>query len=439
MDIVVIGTGYVGITAVCLADYGHKVTMLGRKKEKAEMINRGESPIYEPGLDEVLQRNIRAGRLSATTDYSVVKDADVVFICVGTPSNDDGSIDLSSVKECTTSIAEQLKESAKYKVIVVKSTVLPKTTKDFVVPLLEKHSGKKAGKDFGVCMNPEFLREGCGVYDFVNPDKIVIGGIDEKSQKTLTELYSGLDQKIPRIYTDVSTAEMIKYANNAALATRISFVNEMANICEQYGTDIYEIARAIGIDSRIGPKFLNAGAGFGGSCFPKDVKAIISGAKSVGIKPVLLESVMEVNDNQPHRMVDLAEKTIGDLTDKKISILGLAFKPDTDDMRYARVVPVIQSLLQKHAKIKAYDPKAMETAREIFDNMITFCDSIDSCVIDSDLVMIMTEWNEFKKMDLTKIKVPIVDGRRALDPEKVQQHGIVYRGIGWKNNFGGTQ
>ncbi len=439
MEVVVIGTGYVGLAIACLADFGHKVTMLGKQKEKAETINRGISPIYEPGLEEILQRNIKAGRLNATTDYSVVKDADVVFICVGTPSKEDGSIDLSQVESCATSVAEQLKISDIYKVIVVKSTVLPKTTKDFVIPILEENSGKKAGKDFGVCMNPEFLREGCGVYDFLNPDKIVIGGIDSKSQKTLAELYSKFDEKIPRIFTDINTAEMIKYANNAMLATRISFINEFANICEQYGSDVYEVARAIGIDTRIGPKFLNAGAGFGGSCFPKDVKAIIHAAKSAGIKPVLLESVIEVNEKQPYRMVDLAEKTIGDLADKTISILGLAFKPDTDDMREARVIPVIQTLLRKHAKIKAYDPKAMENAKQIFGEMISFCDSKESCISDADLVMIMTEWDEFKNMNLENIKVPIIDGRRALNPEKTIQQGIAYRGIGWKNNFGVAQ
>lgn len=436
MEVLVIGTGYVGITLACLADFGHNVTMLGRQKDRADLINRGVSPIYEPGLEEILQRNIREGRLQATTDYLVVKNADVVFICVGTPSRDDGSIDLSQVESCSISVAEQLKISDKYKVIVVKSTVLPKTTKDFVIPILEKNSGKRAGKDFGVCMNPEFLREGCGVYDFLNPDKIVIGGIDGKSQKFLADLYSKFDEKIPRIFSDTNTAEMIKYANNAMLATRISFINEFANICEKYGSDIYEVAHAIGIDSRIGPKFLNAGAGFGGSCFPKDVKAMIYAANAAGVKPVLLESVMDVNEKQPHRMVDLAEKTIGDLTDKKISILGLAFKPDTDDMRDARAVPVIQSLLRKHAKVKAYDPKAMENARKIFGDMITLCDSREGCLSDADLIMIITEWGEFKNMELSNIKVPVIDGRRALDPEKALQQGIVYRGIGWKDNFG---
>lgn len=436
MNIVVIGTGYVGITVACLADFGHKVTMLGKQKQKSEMIGRGISPIYEPGIEDVLQRNIKRDLLSATTEYSAVKAADIIFICVGTPSREDGSIDLSQVQGCSASIADQIKNSEGYKLIVVKSTVLPKTTSDFVIPILEKNSGKKAGKDFGVCMNPEFLREGSGVYDFMNPDKIVIGGIDSKSQKMLADIYSGFDMKIPRIFTDTNTAEMIKYANNSMLATRISFINEIANICEHYGSDVYEVARAIGIDARIGPKFLSAGAGFGGSCFPKDVKAIISAAKAVGVKPILLESVMKVNDEQPYRMIDLAEKTIGDLTDKKVSVLGLAFKPDTDDMRDSRAVPVIQSLLRKHAKVNVYDPKAMENAKHIFEGMVEFCDSMERCLENTDLIMIMTEWDEFRDMDISRITVPVIDGRRALDPEKVVQQGIVYRGIGWKNNFG---
>ncbi|MBI4894377.1 MAG: UDP-glucose/GDP-mannose dehydrogenase family protein [Candidatus Aenigmarchaeota archaeon] len=437
MKIVVIGAGYVGITLSCLTEFGHEVTMLGRDKEKAARIARGVSPIYEPGLEEVLRAGIKKGLLKSTTDYSVVKDADVIFICVGTPSRDDGSIDLSQVETCSKSIGEQMRESGGYKVVVVKSTCLPGTTTDVVIPTVEKASGKKAGEDFGACMNPEFLREGSGVYDFMNPDKIVIGGIDSASQKVLSDLYSGFDQKFPRIFTDTNTAEMIKYGNNAMLATRISFMNELANICEHYHADVKEVSRAMGIDSRIGPKFLNAGAGFGGSCFPKDVKALISAAKKAGVKPSLLEEVMKINDSQPERMVDLAEKTIGDLTDKKVSILGLAFKSDTDDMRDSRSTVVIQSLLRKHAKVRAYDPKAMENARGMFDNMVTFCASKEECVKDADLVMVMTEWDEFKNMELSSINAPIIDGRRIIDPEKVAQRGLVYRGIGWKDNFRG--
>jgi len=436
MKVVVIGTGYVGITLAGLTEFNHDVTMLGRDKAKAERINRGVPPIYEPGLEELLRSGIKKGLLRATVDYSVVRDADVVFICVGTPSTEDGSIDLSQVEACSRSIGEQMKEASGYQVIVVKSTCLPGTTTDFVIPILEKMSGKKAGRDFGVCMNPEFLREGSGVYDFMNPDKIVIGGIDSKSQKVLADLYSGFDQKFPRIFTDTNTAEMIKYGNNAMLATRISFMNELANICEHYKVDVKEVARAMGIDARIGPKFLNAGAGFGGSCFPKDVKALISAAKKVGVKPILMESVMKVNDEQPLRLVDMAEKTIGDLADKNISVLGLAFKSDTDDIRDSRATVVVQALLRKHAKVTAYDPKAMENARQIFGNMVRFCNSKEECVKDADAVIVMTEWDDFKNM--AQVSAPIIDGRRIIDPDKATQRGLVYRGIGWKKNFGGV-
>ena len=437
MKVVVIGSGYVGITVACLVDFGHDVTVLGRTPEKTEKINRGIPPIYEEGLEELLKRGIKDGKLRATVDYSVVKDADVIFNCVGTPSAEDGSINLDQIKESSKQLALQMKESDGYKVVVVKSTVVPGTTSNVVIPILEEYSGKKAGKDFGVCMNPEFLREGTAVDDFMNPDKVVIGGIDEKSQKVLADLYSKYDKSVPIIFTDNNTAEMIKYANNSMLATRISFMNELANICEHYGSDVKEVARSIGIDTRIGSKFLNAGIGFGGACFPKDVKALISAAKNVGIEPHLLNNVMKVNETQPHRIVDLAEKTIGDLADKKIGVLGLAFKGETDDMRESRTVPIIQSLLRKHAKVKAYDPQATENAKKIFGDMLKYSDSIEDCVNNVDIVLVLTEWKQFKDLDLTNVNSPIIDGRRIIDPEKVQQRGLVYRGIGWKNNFGG--
>ena len=438
MKVVVIGSGYVGITVACLVDFGHDVTVLGRDQAKADRINRGVPPIYEEGLEELLKRGIKEGKLRATVDYSVVKDADIIFNCVGTPSAEDGSIDLAQIKESSKQLALQMKDSDGYKVVVVKSTVVPGTTSDVVIPILEEFSGKKAGKDFGVCMNPEFLREGTAVDDFMNPDKVVIGGIDEKSQKVLADLYSKYDSNVPIIFTDNNTAEMIKYANNSMLATRISFMNELANICEHYGSDVKEVARSIGIDTRIGSKFLNAGIGFGGACFPKDVKALISTAKNAGIEPHLLNTVIKVNETQPLRVVDLAEKTIGDLTDKKIGVLGLAFKGETDDMRESRTVPIIQTLLRKHAKVKAYDPQATENAKKIFGDMIKYSDSVEDCVNNVDILLVLTEWKEFKNLDLTNVNSPIIDGRRIIDPEKVQQRGLLYRGIGWKNNFGGV-
>lgn len=436
MKVSIIGTGYVGITVACLADFGHEVVLIDTIKEKVDSVNKGVSPIYEPGLDDVLKRNISAGRLSATTNYDEVADSDVVFICVGTPSNKDGSINLSYIEECSKQIAGQIKNSDKYKVIVVKSTVVPGTTKNLVLPILEKYSGKKAGKDFGVGMNPEFLREGSGVSDFVNPDKIVLGGIDGKSISVLRNLYDGFGKNIARLETDPTTAEMIKYAQNSALAVKISFINEIANICEKFSIDVRDVAKGIGLDTRIGPKFLNAGIGFGGSCFPKDVSALISAAESAGLDPIILRSAMEINERQPLRLVELAQNTIGDLKGKTISVLGLAFKSDTDDMRESRAIPIINKLLEHGANVKAYDPQAIANAKKIFGNKISYSSSVKECLQNADICMVVTEWDEFKNLDLSLLKCPVIDGRRILDNIKVKEHGIIYKGIGHKENFG---
>ncbi len=434
MKICIIGTGYVGLTAVCFADFGHRVVLVGRALDKIDLINRGVSPIYEPGLDEILKRNVDNGRIFATNDYSEVKDSDAVFLCVGTPSNPDGSIDLSQIKEASRSIGEQLKNTDKYIVVVVKSTVVPKTTKYVVLPILEESSGKKAGRDFGVCMNPEFLREGSGVNDFLYPDKIVIGSLDEKSRTALDELYRPFDSKVHRIYTELSTAEMIKYAQNSALAARISFINEIANICEKFEVDVRDVAHAVGLDSRIGPKFLDSGIGFGGSCFPKDVKALFSAARSSGIESPMLKTTLEINDKQPYRLVELAKNVLGNLDGKTIGVMGLAFKDNTDDMREAPSIKIINSLLESGAKVKAYDPKATENARVVFNNSIEYCSSAEECLQNIDLCMFVTEWDEFRKIDMSKIKSPVVDGRRIIDPKSAEERGLIYKGIGWKNN-----
>lgn len=430
MKVSVIGTGYVGLTVACLTDFGHKIVLIGRAQNKIDLINKGGCPIYEPGLDEVIKRNIENGNLKATTNYDEILDSDVVFICVGTPSREDGSIDLYQVEEVSREIGEKLKQTSKYIVVTVKSTVVPNTTKNFVTPILEKYSGKKSGKDFGIGMNPEFLREGTGVNDFLYPDKIVIGGIDDRSKNVLVELYKCLDEKYPRVLTDLTTAEMIKYAQNSALAVRISFINEIANICEKFGVDVKNVSKAIGMDSRIGQKFLNAGIGFGGSCFPKDVKALISTAKSVGVEPKILETTMEINEKQPYHAVQFAKEILGNLNGKRISVLGLAFKSDTDDMRESRAVPVIRKIVSEGAKVKAYDPQANKNAKEILGNSIEYCSTKEECLQNTDLCMVLTEWDEFKNLDLSKIKCPIVDGRRVLDPNKVREAGIVYKGIG---------
>jgi len=434
MKIGVIGTGYVGLTLACLADYGNEIVFVGRSQGKIDNLKGGILPIFENGLGEILSRNLERKRISGTTNYTGLKETEIIFICVGTPSLNDDSIDLSQIKAVSENLGNLIKQTDDYKVIVVKSTVVPGTTRNVVTPILEQLSGKKAGKDFGVCMNPEFLREGEGVQDFLNPDKIVIGGYDKKSSSALINLYNFYDSRIPRILTNLNTAEMIKYAQNAALATRISFINEIANICERFGVDVYEVSHAISLDSRIGPKFLNAGAGFGGSCFPKDVKALLSAAKFVDVNPILLDAILTVNEIQPYRMVELAKKTLGDLDKKKIAVLGLAFKADTDDMREASSIPIINSLLKENAIVRVYDPQAMENAKKIFGNSLEYCSSKEECLMNADLCMVVTEWDEFKELDLSVIKCPIVDGRRVFDPIKVEQSGLVYKGIGWRNN-----
>jgi len=433
MKIAVIGTGYVGLTAACFIKFDHEIILIGRTQSKIDAINKGICPIYELGMDEILKEGIEKGKIHATTDYDEIKDCESVFICVGTPSREDGSIDLSQIRTASESVGKQLRDG-KYRVVVVKSTVVPGTSKDVVTPILEKASGKKVGKDFGVCMNPEFLREGTGVYDFLNPDKIVIGAHDDRSYKLIEKIYEGFDKNAARIQVGLSTAEMIKYAQNSALATRISFMNEVANICEKYSVDVSEVAHAIGLDPRIGPRFLRAGAGFGGSCFPKDVKALRATALSAGITPHVLNGVLEVNKNQPYRVVELAKEAVGNLKNKKVAILGLAFKPDTDDMREASSIPIINTLLKDGAIITVYDPKAMENTKKVFGDKIKYADSKEACVKNADICLIVTEWKDFKNIDLSNIACPIVDGRRILDPEKVAKHNIVYKGIGWKNN-----
>ncbi len=436
MKIGVIGTGYVGITLVCLIKFDHEIVLIGRNKEKTNLINSGVSPIHEPGLEKILKNGIKQKKIQATIDYNKIQDADVIFICVGTPSNIDGSINLSQIESCCKSIGELIKKTKKYQVIVVKSTVTPKTTETVVIPIIEKYSEKRAGKDFGVCMNPEFLREGAAVYDFMNPDKILIGTNDFKSSDILTKVYDGFNKKIPRVITSIVTAEMIKYTQNSMLASRISFMNEIANICEKIGVDVYEVANVIGMDPRVGPKFLNAGAGFGGACFPKDVKALINTAKKLEVETKMLNSIIEINEEQPFCLINLTKIAIGDLKGKNISVLGLAFKPNTDDMREARSIPVIKRLIQEGARVKVYDPEAMNNAKEILkDHGIEFTKSAKECLELTDACIIMTEWDEFRNLDLYKPNFPIIDGRRTIDPKKAEDLGIIYKGIGWKSNF----
>jgi UDPglucose 6-dehydrogenase len=427
MKISVIGSGYVGsVTAACFAEVGHEVVCVDIDKKKMDQINAGISPIYEEGLEELLQKY--AGKsLTATTDYEyAITNTDISFICVGTPSAEDGSIDLSIVRAATASIGAVLAKKEGYHVVVVKSTVVPETTEKFVLPILEEISGKIAGKDFGVAMNPEFLREGKAVYDFMHPDKIVVGAIDKKSGDLVSELYRTFKCEVTR--TSLSTAEMIKYANNSLLATKISFANEIGNICKRLNVDTYEVMEAVGKDSRISPRFLNSGAGFGGSCFPKDVKALIGKAKEIGYSPDLLESVIAVNEKQPILMTEILQRKIGSLAGKKIAVLGLAFKNDTDDIRESRAIPVIAELLRLGAEISAYDPMATENMKRIFPT-IEYSEKAKDALKSADACLVMTEWDEFNQLDSEfegmKEKI-VIDGRRIIKAKNIDCEGLCW-------------
>ncbi len=436
MKISIIGTGYVGlVTGVCLADTGNDVVCVDIIKEKVEAINEGRAIIYEDNLEENLRKNLKENRIKATTNIEdAARHADVIFISVGTPSRENKSIDLGFIENTSCDIGKALRNEDNYKVIAVKSTVVPGTTENVVIPLLEEFSGKKAGSDFGVCMIPEFLREGRAIYDFMNPDRIIIGEYDEESGNVMAELFKNFS--CPVLRTNLRTAEMIKYASNAFLATKISFINEIANICEIKGIDVNKVAEGIGMDKRINPHFLHAGIGFGGSCFPKDVSALIASTDENGYEPKLLNEVMNLNERQKLWPVRKLKEISGDLKDKKLAILGLAFKRDSDDMRESPSISIINFLLKEKCRIQTYDPKATENAKKIFGNRINYCKNIDECLKDAEVCIIATDWDEFKeiydKFDLMKNKI-VIDGRRMLNPEKCKELNIKYYGVGYKN------
>jgi len=413
MKISVVGGGYVGlVTGTCLAQLGHDVTIIEINPEKVQSINNGRPPLFEIGLEVLLQRH--AGKnLYADTGFDSVTSAEMVFICVGTPPRPDGSADLSFLESASSSIGSAIKNNPSYCCVVVKSTVPPGTTEKNVRMRILQTSGKTE-EEIGFSMNPEFLREGRAIEDFMNPDRIVIGSRDTRAGKQVGQVYEGISA--PVIYTGLAAAEMIKYASNAFLATKISFSNEIGNICKQLDVDVYEVMKGAGYDPRIGPLFLNAGAGFGGSCFPKDISALVSLAETVDEDPILLRSVLEVNNRQPHRIVTLLEKKIGNLSGKRIAVLGLAFKDNTDDIRDSRAIPVIRELLEKRARVAAYDPMAVPNMRKVFPG-ITYCTSAADALSGSDGCLVMTEWPEFsrldKEFDLMVHRV-IIEGRRIL-------------------------
>ncbi|VVB71643.1 UDP-glucose 6-dehydrogenase AglM [uncultured archaeon] len=413
MRVSIIGGGYVGlVSAACMAGLGHSVMLIEIDENKVEAINSAKSPIYEKGLAELLSAHV--GRnLLATTSYENLARSDVSLICVGTPPLPDGSADLSMIESASTLIGKALANKEKYHVVAVKSTVPPGTTQNLVMPAVQKHTGKNAGK-IGFVMNPEFLREGLAVHDFMKPDRIVIGSSDVRAGDVFESVYQGIDA--PIIRTGLIAAEMIKYASNAFLATKISFSNEIGNVCKKMGIDVYEVMSGVGLDHRINPHFLNAGVGFGGSCFPKDVSALISLAEKMDIAPVLLRSVMDVNEKQPQKIVEILLRRVGDLKAKRIAVLGLAFKNDTDDVRESRAIPVIKELVGRGALVAAYDPKANASMSAILPE-IEYCGSASHALTNADACLVLTEWPEFadldKEFDLMRSRV-IIDGRRVL-------------------------
>lgn len=413
MKISIVGGGYVGlVTGTCFAQLGHDVTVIDLNTEKVRAINNGQPPLHEIGLEDLLKQN--AGKkLHASTSFATIASADIIFISVGTPPKPNGSADLSSIKMASYSIGNALINNSSYCCVVVKSTVPPGTTEKIVRPEILKISGKSEN-EVGFVMNPEFLREGRAVEDFMHPDRIVIGTNDLRARKHVAKVYQGIFA--PVLHTSISAAEMIKYTSNAFLATKISFSNEIGNICKNLGIDVYEVMKGVGYDHRIGQLFLNAGVGFGGSCFPKDVSALVSLARDIGENPILLQSVLTVNEQQPPRMIALLEKNLGSVKSKRITVLGLAFKDNTDDIRDSRAIPVIRELLQKGAHISAYDPMAGSNMKWIFPE-IEYCSCAADALANSDGCLVMTEWPEFsrldKEFDLMTHKI-IIEGRRIL-------------------------
>jgi UDPglucose 6-dehydrogenase len=421
MKLSIIGTGYVGlVTGTCFAKLGHTVTCVDIDPEKIKKINNGISPIYEEGLDCLLSENKE--KISATTDYtSALLHTDITFLCVGTPSTKNGSIDLSYLKEATKKIATILKNKKTWHLIVVKSTTLPGTTRTVVLPLLEQYSGKKVGPDIGLAMNPEFLKEGVAIQDFLQPDRIVVGSYDDRSRTTLRELYK--EFSCPLVETSLSSAEMIKYASNTFLATKISFINEIGNLCKKLGIDAYDVATGMGLDTRIGRPFLDSGIGWGGSCFPKDVDALIAWAKEIKEPTRIIESTKAVNTDQPLRLVKILRKHIPKLKGTTIGILGLAFKPNTDDIRDSRAIPIVEELLREGVHIKAYDPQAMDNFKTLYPT-IEYCPSA-SDVLSADAILITTKWKEFTSLQYNgKI---VIDGRRLEQAKNAK----IYEGVCW--------
>ena len=433
MNLVMIGSGYVGlVSGACFSEFGANVTCIDVDQDKIDRLNAGEIPIYEPGLDDLVARNVAAGRLSFTTEYDpAICDADLVFIAVGTPTRrGDGHADLVYVYEAARQIAKHLCD---YTVIVDKSTVPVGTARQ--VERIIREENPEA--DFDVASNPEFLREGAAISDFMRPDRVVLGVESERAEKLLRELYRPINLiEAPIHVTNLESAELVKYASNAFLATKISFINEIANLCEQVGADVHAVAKGMGLDGRIGRKFLHAGPGYGGSCFPKDTTALIRIAQEHGASCRIVEATVEVNSAQKARMVKKIREALGGSESGKIvAVLGLTFKPGTDDMRDSPSLAIIPNLVDKGAVIKAHDPQGVKEARSLLPDNVNYCDDIYETVTDADVVVLMTEWNEYRGLQLARVKElmagdVIVDLRNIYESSLIKEHGFRYECIG---------
>lgn len=439
----VVGLGFVGLsTAVYLASRGYVVVASSNEKRKVALIKKGKTPFFEPDLEQLLRAVLKDKKLKVTLGReSAILSTDITFITIGTPSLPDGSTDLTFIKASAKEIGLALRKKPSYHLVVVKSTVPPRTTEDLVKPIIEQYSGRKVGKNFGLAMSPEFLREGQTLYDLANPDRILIGEFDERSGDILEGLMRALyTDKVSILRMSPASAELAKYASNAFLATKISFINEMANICERIpGVDVVEIARSMGLDPRIGPHFLNSGAGWGGSCFPKDTKALVSISRNLGYESRLVEEAININANQAKRMIELAEEELGSLRKKKIAVLGLSFKPHTDDVREAASLRIVEQLIAKGAKVRVFDPVAMDNVKKVLGNKIIYSNSAYECLRDADCCMLVTEWDEFKKLTpkhlIKLMRNPVlIDGRRIVDPRKFSGN-LRLRAIGLGKSF----
>ena len=434
MKIAIIGLGFVGLSLTSvLSAKGENVIGIDVDSKKCKSIQNGISPFFEPEVEKLLRIGLKK-KLKISTNFSLIKDSDIVFVTVGTPQRANGSIELSMIKNAVKTIGKFLKTNKKSPIILIKSTVTPGTMQNVVLPILERESRKKAGKDFGLISNPEFLQESTAIRDTKFPHVIVLGGYQTKYMKKAERFFSKIHPNIPIVITNHQTAEMIKYANNSFLATKISFINQLSNICQNIpGANIDDISKTIGLDPRIGKLFLNAGPGYGGSCLPKDMKALISFADSVGVNTTLLDAVEHTNKKQIQNIIHLIEKRLGNLKSKKITVLGTAFKPDTDDIRDSIAIKLIKKLLKKKADVIIYDPKAIDNTKKVFGEKITYAKSITDSLNKSQCVIIMVHWKQFEKLNNNSLKFMkkkmIIDCRRVLSKKQlsVEYHAI---GIG---------